>query len=118
MLAASEAEASWIRIAAQMRHYEEQVKQADRASGELISKPEMQDAVIAISAWIRIAFQSWLSSETPNLVAIKDPHQFAGAARTGFASAVKTGFDNSRKSRNQIPEWIADIFKKEYGYKE
>jgi hypothetical protein len=29
LLAASEAESSWIRIASQMRHYEQQVKQAD-----------------------------------------------------------------------------------------
>ena len=97
-----------------MRMYEEQVKLADRSSGELISKREMENAVLAIATWIRLAFQAWLSSETPALVAMKDPHHFVVAAREGFAQAVERGFENSLKSRNPIPEWIADIFKDEY----
>jgi hypothetical protein len=109
MLAASEAEASWIRIASQMRHHEDQVKQADRASGELISKKEMQDACVALADWIRLSFKPWISSEAPTLVAINDPAKFDIEANAGFRASLKFWFENSRKSKNAIPAWIPDV---------
>jgi transcription elongation GreA/GreB family factor len=105
-----------VAIAGALIKFENLVSQEARASGELISKAEMERAVAAIADWIRLSFQSWLSSETPNLVAINDPKEFAAAARTGFAGAVKACFMNSRKSRNAIPEWIDRIFSDEYNY--
>ena len=109
MLAASEAEASWIRIASQMRHHEDQVKQADRASGELISKKEMQDACVALADWIRLSFKPWISSRAPTLVAINDPAKFDIEANAGFRASLKFWFENSRKSKNAIPAWIPDV---------
>jgi hypothetical protein len=107
-----------VAIAGALIKFENLVATEARASGELIAKGDMENAIVAIADWIRLAFQAWLSSETPTLVAMKDPHQFVTAARTGFALAVKAGFENSLKSRNPIPEWIAAIFADNYGYGE
>jgi hypothetical protein len=107
-----------VAIAGALIKFENLVAQSARDSGELIPKGDMERAVVSIAAWIRLSFQAWLSSETPHLVAIKDPHQFVMAARTGFAANVKAGFMNSRKSKNPIPEWIDRIFSDEYNYGE
>jgi hypothetical protein len=105
-----------VSIAGALIKFENLVAQSARDSGELIPKGQMERAVVAIADWIRLSFQAFLSSETPHLVAIKDPAQFVIAARTGFAAAVKTGFMNSRRSKNAIPEWIDQIFSDEYNY--
>jgi hypothetical protein len=55
-----------------------------RESGALLPKGDMENAIVAISEWIRLSFQAWLSSETPNLVAIKDPNVFCRRRQGGI----------------------------------
>jgi hypothetical protein len=102
-----------VAIAGALIKFENLVAAEQRESGALLPKAEVENAIFAISDWIRLSFQAWLSSETPSLVAIKDPREFVGATRAGFALAVKSGFEDSLKSRNPIPEWIVAILRRQ-----
>jgi hypothetical protein len=104
-LAASEARTAWMQISNALRQYDLAVERDRREAGELIPLGQAVEAARSTAEWLKLSIQSWLSSETPQLVSIGDPLKFVGAARQGISSHVKLTLEKSFRSRSPVPEW-------------
>ena len=67
---------------------------------------QIEDIALQITTWLRIAFNQFLSSESPGLMSIKDLGEFKFAANERFKGLLHSTVKASLKT-TPIPPWAA-----------
>ena len=95
--------------------YERQVEMAMRDSGQLISRADAESGAAAVARWFRLGWRLWLSSCTPDLLALAgDARGFKAKAEESFAEIMKTVFQKAREAKVQLPAWAVHAVREEY----
>lgn len=98
----------WLKILEGLRKYEEAVEMSKRDSQERMPRADALEALRSAAEWMHKGLMLWLSSETPNLMALKDPHTFTVMAKAGIDVAMNDAFEKSQKSKSPVPEWALE----------
>ena len=69
---------------------------------------QIEDIALQIATWLRLAFDQFLSSESPGLMAIKDLGEFKFAAIERFRGILHTTVKSLLKTGPGMPEWAID----------
>lgn len=106
---------NWLKVSDALRKYEEAVELSKRDSHEQIPKSEATDALRSACDWMRLALKSWISSESPNLVALDDPRVFDTLAQVGIKRAMADAFQMSQDAKVPIAEWALETLNEAWG---
>jgi hypothetical protein len=99
----------YVAVFESLRRMELAVDKEARDAGQLIQIGEAQEAVRILGEYIKLGFNAWLSSDTPQLVELSNPHKFVTIARKGFSDSMLRALDLSSKTGYALPEWAFQI---------
>jgi hypothetical protein len=98
--------ADYRKITESLLNYERQVELAMRDSGQLIPRRDAERGAGAVARWFRLGWRIWLSSSTPDLLALAgDPRAFKAKAEETFAEIMAQVFAKARQAKIEVPAW-------------
>jgi hypothetical protein len=103
------------KITESLLNYERQVELAMRDSGQLIARNDAELGAAAVARWFRLGWRLWLSSCTPDLLALAgDARGFKSKAEETFSEIMKTVFTKAREAKIALPAWALHAVREEF----
>jgi hypothetical protein len=102
-----QAQEFYLRASEVLRRLDIAVLTERRQAGEQVPKFLVEQISAQISGWLRTAFEQFLSSESPGLMAIADLGEFKHSAIESFLGILHATAKSSLKSDAPIPERAA-----------